>query len=305
MEENSLKADSLKADSLKAAFIIEKSKLSNFVEVQVVKNAIGTTTYLDYVYGEDKQSIKSIGLQQFSKSYQLETFQTSASVTREQISDLKGTFGIDVVAMVESVLVNETAIAMFKRFKTELDRLATVTYLNSYTKWDKFKAWLLKIFKKEYFKVSKVKTPTELLHLIVMEANRLNSLSRRGHVDYIIVNSQTGALLMDLPSYTMAPLNPIGRHNGTVYEAGHVAGLRVFVDPYMEWKNSTIYMGRKLKPDEPGIQFFYKEEADSIADIAEATMAPRIILKTRSALVTTGWYPQNQYTKIVYKYKGK
>lgn len=298
MEENELKA--------MAAFIIEKSQLSNFAEVQMTKNSIGSTQYLDFVYNEAGEGIKTIGLQSFSKTYQLATYQTSATVTREQISDLKGLYGIDVLAMVQNALVNESAIMVLKKFKEELDKLATLTYLATYTKFDKFKVWLYKIFKKEYVKVFTVKTSQALLGRIITESQRLNSISRRGHVDYIIVNSATAAILMDLPSYTMKPIGAgISNFNGTVYEAGSVAGLRVFVDPYMEWKNSTIYLGRKVRPDETGIQVFFNESVDAIQVIEEKSMTPRINIRTRMAIIPVGWYPQNQYSKIVYKYKGK
>jgi hypothetical protein len=47
-----------------------------------------------------------MGLSLFNKSVAADTFQVAAAVTREQVQDLKQ-FGIDAVAQVEAVLVNE------------------------------------------------------------------------------------------------------------------------------------------------------------------------------------------------------
>ena len=230
-----------------AALIIEKSQVSNFAEVQMTKNSIVVSEYYDLVYDENEEGINTLSMRPCSKKVQLATYQTSAAVAQEQIHSLKGDFGIDVISMVKNTLVNETAMVIMKNFKKELNKLATITYLGTYTKCDKFKAWFYKIFKKEYIKVVTVKTPKALLNRIVAESQRLSSISRRGPVEYIIVNGQTAAILMDLPSYTIKPSGTITLSNGNVYEAGSIAGLRVFVDPFMEWKNSTVFFGRKVK----------------------------------------------------------
>jgi len=49
---------------------------------------------------------KLMGLSLFSKSVEAKTYQVAAAVTREQVQDLKQ-FGVDAVAQVEAVLVNE------------------------------------------------------------------------------------------------------------------------------------------------------------------------------------------------------
>ena len=60
-----------------------------------------------------------MGLSLFNKSVAADTFQVAAGVTREQVQDLKQ-FGIDAVAQVEAVLVNELTQSINKYI---LDRI--------------------------------------------------------------------------------------------------------------------------------------------------------------------------------------
>ena len=60
-----------------------------------------------------------MGLSLFNKSVAAKTYQVAAAVTREQVQDLKQ-FGIDAVAQVEAVLVNELTQSINKYI---LDRI--------------------------------------------------------------------------------------------------------------------------------------------------------------------------------------
>jgi len=78
--------------------------------------------------GESTQD-NLLGLSLYNKSVAAETFQVAAAVTREQVQDLKQ-FGIDAVAQVESVLVNELTQSINKNI---IDRLFALGTSNSVT----------------------------------------------------------------------------------------------------------------------------------------------------------------------------
>ena len=63
-----------------------------------------------------------MGLSLFNKSVAAETYQVAAAVTREQVQDLKQ-FGIDAVAQVEAVLVNELTQSINKLILQRIFRL--------------------------------------------------------------------------------------------------------------------------------------------------------------------------------------
>ena len=67
-----------------------------------------------------------MNLSLFNKSVEAKTFQVAAAVTREQVQDLKQ-FGIDAVAQVESVLINELTQSINKNI---LDRVRRLGYTN-------------------------------------------------------------------------------------------------------------------------------------------------------------------------------
>ena len=76
--------------------------------------------YDPYQRGVGESTVDNImGLSLFNKSVAAETFQVAAAVTREQVQDLKQ-FGIDAVAQVEAVLVNELTQSINKYI---LDRI--------------------------------------------------------------------------------------------------------------------------------------------------------------------------------------
>jgi hypothetical protein len=76
---------------------------------------------------EGENSMDNVmNLSLFNKSVEAKTFQVAAAVTREQVQDLKQ-FGIDAVAQVESVLINELTQSINKNI---LERTRKLGYTN-------------------------------------------------------------------------------------------------------------------------------------------------------------------------------
>ena len=82
-----------------------------------------------YQRGVGESTVDNVmGLSLFNKSIAAETFQVAAAVTREQVQDLKQ-FGIDAVAQVEAVLVNELTQSINKYILDRIFRNGVLTLL--------------------------------------------------------------------------------------------------------------------------------------------------------------------------------
>ena len=77
--------------------------------------------------------------------------------------------------------------------------------------------------------------------------------------------------------------------------SGTIAGLKVYVDPYMDWDDTRVCVGRKGNGNEPGVIFMPYILADTVSITAEGTMAPKMLVNSRYAIVDAGFYPETQY----------
>jgi len=89
--------------------------------------------------------------------------------------------------------------------------------------------------------------------------------------------------------------NTFAQAAGAIYPLGSVAGINIYTDPTMEWNNYSIAVGRKGDGNGPGIVFMPYLMAESVQAIAEGTMAPKVAVKSRFALVDAGFHPETQY----------
>jgi hypothetical protein len=119
---------------------------------------------------------------------------------------------------------------------------------------------------------------------------------RRGPANFVVTNLQLASALQDSAQFSWAPMaNTINQNNGSLYPVGTVAGMTVYVDPNMRYGDNRVLVGRKGADEEPGLKFMPYLMAESIQTIAEGTMAPKIAVKSRYALVEAGHHPQTQY----------
>ena len=63
----------------------------------------------------------------------------------------------------------------------------------------------------------------------------------------------------------------------------------------MAGNDTRVCVGRKGKMDEPGVVFCPYLLAESVKIISEGTMAPKVVIKSRYALVETGFFPECNY----------
>lgn len=239
---------------------------------------------------------KIMGLSLFSKSVTAETFQVAAAVTREQVQDLKQ-FGVDAVAQVEAVLTNELTQGINQYI---LGRIRTLGALNV------TKAFSANAFDLDLPLAASLSGGETLpsihrriLSQILASANLIANRGRRGAGNFAVCGPQTATVLQSIAGFVANPMaNTFAQAAGAIYPLGSVAGINIYTDPTMNWYDYSIAVGRKGDGNGPGIVFMPYLMAESVQAIAEGTMAPKVAVKSRFALVDAGFHPETQYVEF-------
>ena len=274
-----------------------------------------------------------MNLSLFNKSVEAKTFQVAAAVTREQVQDLKQ-FGVDAVSQVESVLINELTQSINKNILTRLFSLGernhaavlrtqgtnffvnlgatAITVANSAAgnansnSATAFGAYLqtASLTGATMAASEVVNSASENLHSrqrkimskILAIANLIAIRGRRGPATFVVTNGQVCSALQDVAGFVPAPMaNTINQMSGSLYPIGTLAGLAIYNDPNMAWNDTRFCVGRKGDGNSPGLVFMPYLMAESVQTIAEGTMAPKVAVKSRYALVEAGFHPETMY----------
>lgn len=263
-----------------------------------------------------------IGLKLFNQSVKAGTLQVAAAVTREQVQDLKQ-YGIDAIAQVEAVLINELTQGINKHILDRIFRLGN-TNANQVFNLDGTNLSLvvaqtagsttveLGLPMDSDLLADSVLLPTahviptagdnggtlqrKILSRILAASNLIAIRGRRGAANFAVTNGQVATALQDIAGFVPYPLsNTVNQSAGSLYPIGSVAGVNIYVDPNMGWTDTRIVIGRKGDGNSPGLVFMPYLMAESVSTIAEGTMAPKISVKSRYALVEAGFHPQTMY----------
>jgi len=259
-----------------------------------------------------------MGLSLFNKSVEAQTYQVAAAVTREQVQDLKQ-FGIDAVAQVEAVLVNELTQSINKLILERIFRLGVTNAENAYANDSTNLNLVIRsaaatvnvaVGDDETGAAVTIATaatvPTNgdnggtlqrrVLSKILAATNVIAIRGRRGAANFAVTNGQVASALQDIAGFTPYPLaNTVNQNGGSLYPIGSIAGVSIYVDPNMAWSDTRIAVGRKGDGNSPGLVFMPYLMAESVQTIAEGTMAPKIAVKSRFALVDAGFHPETMY----------
>jgi hypothetical protein len=268
-----------------------------------------------------------IGLRLFSKWVQMGSYEVTGTVTRQQLQDLP-LYGVDAVAKVMEALQNEITQNINARILEAAFRLGVTNAVNqrNYHNVDlnlfltsdaNAKMSIKDMGVKEYVDIDKndysgwevanaeVMTAAENLHTrqrrvasrILAAANLIQTTGRRGRATWAVTNAQVATALQDVSSYVVAPMANTMAQDGSqnLFLGGTLAGLKIYVDPYMDWDDCRVCVGRKGNGNEPGLVFMPYILADTVSITAEGTMAPKMLVNSRYALAQAGFYPETQY----------
>jgi hypothetical protein len=240
---------------------------------------------------------KIMGLSLHSKTVSAETFQVAAAVTREQVQDLKQ-FGVDAVAQVEAVLTNELTQGINQYILGRIRKLGTDNVTAAFT----VNGFDLTLPAASALGGGGETLPSihrRILSQILAAANLIANRGRRGAGNFAVCGPQTATVLQSISGFVANPMaNTFAQAAGAIYPLGSVAGINVYTDPTMEWGDYSIAVGRKGDGNGPGIVFMPYLMAESVQTIAEGTMAPKVAIKSRFALVDAGFHPETQYVKF-------
>jgi len=235
----------------------------------------------------ERTADKVMGLSLFSKSVAAETFQVAAAVTREQVQDLKQ-FGVDAVAQVEAVLTNELTQSINNHILAKMREIAEEgisTVALTYSEGGN-----------TYGDVNR-----RVLTNILAAANLIANRGRRGAGNFAVVGAKVASALQSVAGFVPNPMaNTFNQVAGAIYPLGSVAGINIYTDPNLEWEGATqqVLVGRKGDGNGAGLVFMPYLMAESVQMIAEGTMAPKVAVKSRYALVEAGFHPGTQYQKF-------
>ncbi len=284
------------------------------------QNANGLDPYLR---GVGESTVDNVmGLSLFNKSVAAETFQVAAAVTREQVQDLKQ-FGIDAVAQVEAVLVNELTQSINKYILDRIFRNGTTnavniqavsgTMLSDAYNTAAAAANNVTLTANNTTNVAQVvavgaatlvgqggNTQGDLQRRIYTKilaaSNLIATRGRRGPASFAVTGGEMATALQSVAGFIAYPLsNTVNQAGGSLYPIGAIAGVTIYVDPNRAFNDYTICVGRKGDGNSPGLVFMPYLMAESVETIAEGTMAPKIAIKSRFALVDAGFNPELMY----------
>ena len=232
-----------------------------------------------------------MGLSLFSKSVAAETFQVAAAVTREQVQDLKQ-FGVDAVAQVEAVLTNELTQSINQYILGRLRKLGVQNISDYGTSFDLQLASVANAAGGE----TVPSLHRQILTQVLAAANFIANRGRRGAGNFAVVGAQLATVLQSISGFVANPMaNTFAQAAGAIYPLGSVAGINIYTDPTLNWNENKIVVGRKGDGNGPGVVFMPYLMAESVQTIAEGTMAPKVAVKSRFALVDAGFHPETQY----------
>ena len=136
-----------------------------------------------------------------------------------------------------------------------------------------------------------------IMSRVLAATNLIANVSRFGRANWVVTNTQILSALQDCAGFVVAPMVNTLTQDGSqsIYFAGSIAGLNIYVDPYMTWDDTRVLVGRKSDGKTPGVVFMPYILADTVQTIVEGTMAPKLLVNSRFAIVDCGFHPEQNY----------
>lgn len=272
----------------------------------------------------------TIGARMFTKLVQAGSYEVTGSVTRQQLQDMP-LYGVDVIGKVLEAMQNEISQAINNRI---LDRLFKLGVTNAKVQKEYQGVDLNLFFSSTIDKTRELKDFTgakkfvgidgvnaaenwgtianatkntaaenvwthqrRVMSRVLAAANVITNVSRWGRPNFVVTSTKILTALQDCAGFVVAPMVNTLTQNGSnsLYFAGSVAGLNIYVDPFMTWDDTRVLVGRKGDGNTPGVVFMPYILADTVQTIVEGTMAPKLLVNSRFAIVDAGFHPEQQY----------
>jgi len=245
-----------------------------------VTSPISQIRYVDMVSTPDENGREAVSAKAFTKTISLVTKQVSSSIPASQVKELNKNFGIDATLMALNAMCNEKIMGMEKELYTKYTKIAGGADI-LLTPRQKF---FRKFFKKMKFPIY-ADSDRKVLSKILLFGNLIATRHRRGPADFIVVGPRIAAMLQDMSMYVMLPLSN-NTNTRAINLHGSLAGIAVYTNLTLHWKDTSVLVGRSTKLSESGVYFLEME------DSAEETVTPdtndiRITIRSRQAISET------------------
>lgn len=290
----------------------------------------GQDYYEGMLRGESEASqYRTMGLKTYNKYIETKEFKAAITVTQQQLQDMKRVHGFDIISKAENALVNEvsqninkailaTAFAMgWTNHKNlvaaEGDNLnlnlvpSDAGTVNGATYIDNTKTLVsldIPAYQNYSSSTAGFDNQTTLISRLVTKINYASDIilqrGRRGAANFIVTNIKIASAIRSIGGYTFQPFKNNLKSND-LYPVGTIEGMTLYVDPNMKASDTRVLVGYKGADDEPGLKFCSYILSESVSTIAEQTMAPKIGIISRYALVEYGQNPETQYLTFFVK----
>lgn len=325
-----VKVDSIKSETAEAGTLKAELVSTAADHIQEFANFRGSEDPMSRAENETGVG-NTIGARMFTKLVQMGAYEVTGAVTRQQLQDLP-LYGIDVIGKVLESMQNQISQTINNRildrvFKLGVDNAdnqyriqgvdlnlflngvtATGMALNQFSAYPKYvgtdgqapKYLANRIVPNAIQNTAAENVTTHqrrIMSRILAAANLIANVSRRGRGQWVVTNTQILSALQDASAFVVAPMVNTLVQDGSksLYFAGSIAGLNLYVNPYMTWDDTRICVGRKSNGNEPGVIFMPYILADTVQTIVEGTMAPKLLVNSRFAIVDAGFYPEQSY----------
>ena len=272
----------------------------------------------------------TIGARMFTKLVQMGGFEVTGAVTRQQLQDMP-LYGVDVIGKVLQAMQNEISQGINNRI---LDRVFKLGVTNAKVQ-KEYQGLDLNLYFGSTLNATKnlsafgaaskfvgidnvnaatnwgaIKNATQntsaentythqrrIASRVLAAANVIANVSRFGRGNWIVTNTQILSALQDCAGFVVVPAQNDLVQDGSrsLYFAGTLMGLSVYVDPFMTWDDTRICVGRKSDGNTPGVIFMPYILADTVQTIVEGTMAPKLLVNSRFAIVDAGFHCEQNY----------
>jgi hypothetical protein len=284
----------------------------------------------------------TIGARMFTRLVQMGAYEVTGAVTRQQLQDMP-LYGVDVIGKVLEAMQNQISQHINNRlldrvFKHGVENAKTQkdyqnvnlnlwfgatqndkTYLSEFsaakymldmndepaTKWGT--TWECKNATQNTSAENLHTHQRRIMSRCLAAANLVANVSRFGRANWIVTNTQILSALQDCSGFVIAPMvnNLTQDGSNSLYFAGSIAGLQVYVDPYMTWDDCRICVGRKSDGNTPGVIFMPYILADTVQTVVEGTMAPKLLVNSRFAIVDAGFHTSQNYFTFAVESQGE
>ena len=272
----------------------------------------------------------TIGARMFTKLVQMGSYEVTGSVTRQQLQDMP-LYGVDVIGKVLEAMQNEISQAINNRILDRLFKLGVTNAkvqkeyqgvdlnlffgttndakraLSAFPAAHKFVGIDEQNAAANWGDIANCTKNTaaenvythqrRIMSRVLAAANVITNVSRFGRPNFVVTNTKILSALQDCAGFVVAPMTNTLVQDGSnsLYFAGSIAGLNIYVDPFMTWDDTRILVGRKGDGNTPGVVFMPYILADTVQTIVEGTMAPKLLVNSRFAIVDAGFHPEQQY----------